>query len=254
MQCLHCGSDCKTNSEIEDMPVSDFIAAIDNIKDIVDPNKTMIVLTGGEPLMRNDIEQCGKMLYERGFPWGMVTNGFYLSQERFKSLLNSGLRSITISLDGFSDAHNWLRGNSYSFAQAKEAISLISREPDIVFDVVTCANKRNFLELDELRDFLISEGVKNWRIFSVSPIGRGNLHPDLKLSSIQFNSLMQFIKQTRAENNIKLNYGCQGFLGSFEGEVRDNLYFCRAGVNVASILGDGSISACPNINPGQYLF
>ena len=248
MSCLHCGSDCKKSSDVDDMPVNDFIAAIDNIKDIVVPNKTMIVLTGGEPLMRKDIEQCGKKLYERGFPWGIVTNGLYLSPERLESLVNSGMRAITISLDGFSDTHNWLRGNSYSFAQAKEAIKLISRVPDLIFDVVTCVNKRNFLELDELRDMLISEGVNNWRIFSISPIGRGNLHPDLKLSPIQLNSLMHFIKQTRLDDKIKLNYGCQGFLGNFEGEVRDNLFFCKAGVNVASVLADGSISACPNIN------
>jgi radical SAM protein with 4Fe4S-binding SPASM domain len=64
---------------------------------------------------------------------------------------------------------------------------------------------------------------------------------------VQFKLLFDFIANTRKEGKIKLNYGCEGFLGNYEGEVRDNLFFCRAGVSVASILADGSISACPNL-------
>lgn len=42
-------------------------------------------------------------------------------------------------------------------------------------------------------------------------------------------------------------YGCEGFLGSYEAEVRDSFYICNAGISVASVLADGSISACPSI-------
>ena len=44
-----------------------------------------------------------------------------------------------------------------------------------------------------------------------------------------------------------MSYGCEGFLGKYEGEVRDHFYSCNAGISVASILADGSISACPSI-------
>ena len=100
LNCLHCGSDCTKESAVKDMPVADFIAAIDDIKSIVNPNKTMIVFTGGEPLMRNDIEICGKQLYDRGFPWGLVSNGLHVTKQRLNSLLQAGLRAVTISLDG----------------------------------------------------------------------------------------------------------------------------------------------------------
>jgi MoaA/NifB/PqqE/SkfB family radical SAM enzyme len=42
----------------------------------------------------------------------------------------------------------------------------------LVYDVVTCANQRNFSELEELKKMLISIGVKKWRIFTIFPIGR----------------------------------------------------------------------------------
>ena len=46
---------------------------------------------------------------------------------------------------------------------------------------------------------------------------------------------------------MHLGYGCEGFLGNYEGDVRDNFYSCNAGISVGSVLIDGSISACPSI-------
>ena len=84
LQCLHCGSDCKRDSTARDMPSEDFFGALDQLYDIV-PNRTMIVLTGGEALLRKDIEQIGIELYRRGFPWGIVTNGMLLSRQKINS-------------------------------------------------------------------------------------------------------------------------------------------------------------------------
>jgi radical SAM enzyme (rSAM/lipoprotein system) len=247
LSCLHCGSDCKKDSSIPDMPVNDFIGAIDQVKHIVDPNNTMFVFTGGEPLVRSDIEKAGEALYERGFPWGIVTNGLLLSERRLNSLVNSGLRSITVSLDGLEQSHNWLRGNTNSFVKAFAAIRVLTQTTGIKYDVVTCVNQKNFGELIQLRDLLIENGVKEWRIFTIFPIGRAAENTLLQLPPGDFKILFDFIQQTRKEGLIKLNFGCEGYLGPYEGEVRDNFFFCRAGINIASILADGSISACPNL-------
>ncbi len=247
LNCLHCGSDCSKDALIKDMPASDFLKALDQLKGIVVPNKTMIVLTGGETLLRNDITEIGIQLYLRGFPWGVVTNGMLLNLNKLDSLLNAGLRSITVSLDGLEPSHNWLRGNPKSFSNALNAIKLLPKVPNLVYDVVTCVNQMNFNELSKLRDLLIQSSVKNWRIFTIFPTGRAQNHQDLFLSPHQMLDLMEFIKHTRNEQKIKLDYGCEGFLGNYEAEVRDQFFFCRAGINIASILIDGSISACPNL-------
>ena len=106
------------------MPFADFLKVIDSITPHVNPNKVLIIISGGEPLMRKDLEQCGLELYRRGFPWGMVSNGLFVTPERFNSLMDSGLRSLTISLDGFEEDHNWMRGNPKSFECAVRAIKL----------------------------------------------------------------------------------------------------------------------------------
>jgi len=247
LNCVHCGSDCKQDAAVKDMPKEDFLKAIDQIIPILNPNKTMIVFTGGEALVRKDLEQVGKALYDRGFPWGIVSNGMLLDQQRLNSLLNSGLRSVTISLDGLEESHNWLRGHKSSFTRAFNAIKLLPKVDDLKYDVVTCVNRRNFDELERIKDLLIKNGIFDWRIFTIFPIGRAASNPDLQLLPDQFKALFEFIRKIRNEGQIKLSYGCEGFLGNYEDLVRDGFFFCRAGVNIASILADGSISACPNL-------
>lgn len=247
LSCKHCGSDCLKDASVKDMPVADFLKAIDEVAGIVNPNKTTIVFTGGEALVRKDIETAGAALYQKGFPWGIVTNGLLLDKKRLDSLVDAGMRSITVSLDGLAESHNWLRGNPNSFSKATEAILLLKDIPDLRYDVVTCINRRNFAELSRIKDLLISLGVKEWRIFTIFPIGRAKENQDLYLLPKEFKGLFEFMKTTRKEGLIRLNYGCEGFLGEYENEVREGFFFCRAGINAASVLADGSISACPSL-------
>lgn len=246
--CKHCGSDCRKSMTQKDMPLADFLQVIDGITPHVNTHKTMIVITGGEPLMRTDLEECGRELYRREYPWGIVSNGLAMTPERIDSLIAAGLRSVTISLDGLEEAHNIMRGHPQSFRNAFNAIKILAKmTDDIVFDVVTCVSARTFDQLPALKEMLIEAGVKQWRIFTIFPIGRAARHEDLQLQPKEFKALFDFIRQTRREGRIDLRYGCEGFLGNYEGEVRDNFFFCRAGVNIGSVLVDGSISACPNL-------
>ena len=247
LECIHCGSDCKQNILISDMPAADFLKVTGQIKTQYNSNKVMIVITGGEPLVRNDIEFCGTELTKQGYPWGIVTNGVLLTRQRLNSLINAGLSSITVSLDGLESSHNWLR-NSKCFVNVISAVELIVEQNELVFDIVTCINQKNYGELDEIKELLISLGIKRWRLFTISPIGRATDNPDLTLTNYQLKGLMEFIKKARVEKRIEVNYECEGFVGKYEMEVRDGFYFCRAGINIASVLLDGSISACPNID------
>jgi len=247
LSCEHCGSDCKQEAAIKDMPIQDFLRVVDTITPHVNPNKVMVTFSGGEPLMRKDLEVCGLELYKRGYPWGLVTNGMALDRNRFDSLLRSGLHSITVSLDGFAEEHNRMRGHEQSFDRAMNAIGMIAQEKEVIYDVVTCVNQYNFHQLEEFKEMLIQEGVKHWRVFTIFPSGRAKDNENLHLSNQQITALLEFIKKTRKENRIKLNFACEGFLGGYEAEVRDYFYHCAAGVNVASILIDGSISGCTSI-------
>ena len=252
LKCRHCGSDCKQIANTPDMPKEDFFKVLDGIATHTDPHKVFVIVSGGEPTMRPDLEECGKGIYSRGFPWGMVTNAYGLTPERYSRLLRSGLHSMTISLDGLQENHDWLRGMPNSFERASRAIKMVVDSNAIAFDVVTCVNRRNFKELPLIKEHLISLGLKNWRLFSIFPAGRAAQDPDLQLPAEMFRGLLDFIKETRKEGRIKASFGCEGFLGHYEGEVRDHFYTCQAGVTVGSVLIDGSISACTSIRSDYH--
>ncbi|MBP5527424.1 MAG: TIGR04133 family radical SAM/SPASM protein [Bacteroidales bacterium] len=253
MSCRHCGSDCKVQPEVKDMPAGDFLKVIDSITPHVDPHKVFIIFTGGEALLRDDLEEVGRELYRREYPWGVVTNGFLLDEKRLESLLASGMHSITVSLDGFEEQHNWIRRHPQSFEKATQAIKLLVQQKDILWDVVTCVNPRSYPHLREFKDYLVSLGVPAWRLFSIFPMGRAAHDPELQLTDEQFRGILDFIKDCRNSEfrtpnpELNVSYACEGFLGEYEQKVRDHFFFCRSGIDVASIRCDGAISGCTSV-------
>ena len=287
VHCLHCGSDCSSSEVTPDMPAEDFLRVIDqSVTPHVDPHKVLIIISGGEPLMRKDLAEVGAALKQRGYPWGMVTNGLALTEKRFKELMAAGLRSIAISFDGLELDHNWLRQHPLAFEGATRAIKLAAQfgvqrgstvvqhgsklsnterealnnieqaptpaeQPNgLVWDVVTCVNQRTINQLDEMQQYLWSIGVRNWRLITIDPMGRAAENPELILTPEQHRQVLDYIREKRKQG-LHISYSCEGFMPEYEMEIRDHLFHCAAGISIASILIDGSISACTSVR-GKY--
>lgn len=248
LACRHCGSDCRTDPGVQDMPLADFLRVLDEeVTPHVDPAEVLVIFSGGEVLIRADLEQAGAEVARRGYPWGMVTNGMALTPQRLQRLLDAGLRSVSVSLDGFENEHNYIRCHPQSYDRALAAVRMVAREPGLAYDVVTCATGATVSYLAEFRDMLIAEGVAAWRLFSIFPMGRAKNDPSLRMTDAQFRELLEFIRRTRREGRIDCSYACEGFLGGYEAEVRDHFYQCAAGISVASVRIDGAISGCTSI-------
>ena len=238
------------------MSVEDFAKVLDDIKERNPVKNLTVCITGGEPLVRSDLEDAGKEIVKRGFHWGIVTNGLLFSKERFVSLLNAGMTSLSFSLDGFENQHNYLRQHPESFEKVVSAIKMVigfqKKYPGrIVYDIITCVHRGNLQTLREFRDFLIEMGVERWRIFSIFPEGRAREN-DLSLNPDEYRSLMDFIAETRSYKNqngksIHLNYSCEGYLGKYELKVRDYFFFCRGGISIGSVWCNGNVGACLSV-------
>jgi radical SAM protein with 4Fe4S-binding SPASM domain len=200
-------------------------------------------------LLRSDLADIGRKLRVQGYRWSLVTNGFNLTPDRLNELMNAGLGAITVSLDGPAAQHNWLRNNPDSFRRAIEAISLVASKQRLNADVVTCVNQRNINLLPEIQEILADTGILKWRLFTITPIGRAAGLHELLLSGEQLNSLWSFIEKNRKSGKVpEASFSCESYLGNFEGKAREGFFFCRAGIHIGSILADGGISACPNID------
>ena len=252
MACRHCGSDCKTVSNVPDMPFEDFTPVLDEVRLHQPHIKTMVFTVGGEPLVRKDIIECGRTITEKGFLWGMVSNGKLIDSYMMNELSDAGLRSLAVDVDGLRDTHNWLRNDNNSFDVVYNAIGHIKKAPHLIWDVITCVNSRNISQLEEIKRMLIEAGVTKWRCFSIVPMGRAKDDNELVLSNSQYRYLMDFIVKTRMEGKIQLSYACEGYLGDYEGLVRRSHFLCSAGLTTASVLSDGSISGCLSIRSNYH--
>lgn len=76
LSCRHCGSDCRVDPGVRDMPIEDFLKVLDEeVTPHVDPAQVLVIFSGGEVLVRPDLERAGAEVTRRGYAWGMVTNG-----------------------------------------------------------------------------------------------------------------------------------------------------------------------------------
>ena len=161
----------------------------------------------------------------------------------------AGMRTITISHDGPAEVHDWLRGREGSHDRACRALAMLARAPWLeALDVVTCVHPRNLAHLDATRAELTALGVPSMRMAVISPIGRAAGDRELVLAPEEFRGLMAWLESRRGTPGTAVTFSEAGFVGACDTTVRDQPFFCRAGVNVAGIMADGSIAACPNID------
>ena len=259
LNCGHCGSDCKASSGMPDADEKLFYSALEDIRKSQDPSKVMVGITGGEPIMRNDLANIISEVRSMGFPVGIVSNGFALTPRKFVELVNSGLNSLTISLDGLEKEHNSLRKHPKSFANAMLAIrnaaefvrQSMGRTP-FDFDVVTCVHPGNIGTLHGIRDVLFLAGVRNWRLFGIFPSGRAE-DGGFQLSKEQYYSMLDFISWERDKGEMNISYSCEGWLGDYEMRARGSYYFCRAGITNAGIFADGSVGGCISVRSRDFI-
>lgn len=259
LNCGHCGSDCTASCNVPNADQNLFYSALESIKTRFNPANVMVGITGGEPLMRQDLPQIIQHIKQMGFPVGIVSNGFAMTPQKFIELINAGLNTLTFSLDGLKKEHNQLRKNPLSYQHVytaiKNAASFIEQSKNKAhfdFDVVTCVSPINIGSLEQIKDSLLQAGVKHWRLFAIFPSGRA-VSQQYNLSREQFTYLMEFILQERKKNEIEVSYSCEGWLDKYEAKVRSSYYFCRAGITNAGIFIDGKVGGCISARSKDFI-
>jgi len=250
LNCLHCGSDCSSYNSPKELTKDEWINFINYLSINFDPKSITIVITGGEPLMYENIIEIGSYITKKGFRWGIVSNGYLLDELKYNTLIDSGIKYATISLDGLEDSHNYLRNINTGYEKVINAIKLINSSKNLT-DVVTCVYEKNLSQLDAVADLLISLKVKRWRLFSIISKGRASENNHLQLNKTQWKNLIKWISENKkkyAKKGLNINFSCEGyFKEKVDQKIRDFPFFCRAGVNISGILNDGSIAVTNRI-------
>jgi MoaA/NifB/PqqE/SkfB family radical SAM enzyme len=192
------------------MPAAHFLEALDTI-----PKKCRrrlrVIIVGGEPLLRPDLPDIGSEISKRGIFWGMVTNATLYSQIIQDRLSAAGLGYLYVHIDGMEAAHNRARNNIPNFRYASRCISLALADGRISVTVLTLVTGQNIHQMETLYRWLSGLGVKSWRIFTAD-----------NLDGLSFRKLMDFItsKRRTAGKIPDIQFGCEGYVGPYEGKVR----------------------------------
>ena len=245
--CFHCGSSC-TAQEEGGLTTQEYRAILDQVKADFDIREIQLCITGGEPLLRPDFFDIMGYAHERGFHWGMTSNATLITQETAHRLAQCGMGTISVSIDGLPETHDRLRGFPGGYALAMRGIENLIREDAFhAIQVTTVVNHENIRELDALFEIMLGLDIDSWRVINLEPIGRALGHPELMCTRDDYKRLFDFIIEKRNEG-YPVEYGCSHYLGpSYETKTRNWYWMCSAGLFVASIMANGDIGACLDI-------
>lgn len=248
--CEHCGSRCDAKQQGEEIEAEYLKKTLKEIADKYDASKVFLDITGGEPTIRKDLFDIMKYAVSLGFKWGMTSNGMLITKSVMKKIEEAEMSTVSISIDGLAETHEKFRKVPNSFPRILKAIKMLQDSPVVkIVQVTTVVNQRNIDQLEEIYQMLLDNGVKYWRVVNCDPIGRANDNSNILLSVDQYKYIFDFIREKQAENKMTaITYGCSHYLGlDLEKTVRQNYFFCMAGLNVGSILSNGDIFVCPNV-------
>lgn len=200
-----------------------------------------INLGGGEPLLRSDIEDIVRKIIEKGVDVQIVTNGTVYNEKLLIMLKRLGVMSIQVSIDGFEDEHDTIRGKGTFRKSIKTLKFLIGHGCPAVAAVVM--TKLNYHSLPDLTEYLHRLGVKKMGVFRFIPAGRGKINADLQLDAEELRQLSDTLARLE-EKYGRHFFKCDHSLGVFAGE-RKNGGGCELGQKCLNIRPNGDVTGCP---------
>lgn len=214
----------------------------------------MLVLTGGEPLLRHDLEQLVQAGREQGLMPVIGTNGTLLDARRAESLRDAGAAGLSISLDS-SDArfHDRLRGLPGAWAGARRGLAAAGKAglAIVLQSTVFEANRR---DLTALADIAGQAGVMAFNVFFLVCTGRGVTQSDLTSASYE-ETLREIALLQERHPGMKIRARCAPYMrriqglhaGEGSGNYADWSSACLAGRRYFRITPQGRVTPCPYI-------
>lgn len=210
---------------------------IDIAKKIVDEAYEMGVInfdiTGGEPFVHKDIGKLLEYISLKGMIITIFTNGTILNKNLLKTLIQSNIKKLKISLDGYNDeSHDSIRGKG-TFKKTVKNIKIL-KENEIDIEINTVIHKKNINNIRELFDFLETLEVP-YHMDRYVPMN----NPENDQLHVSHNEYLEAIK----------SYTDKYVLNSLSNE-NSSQYFCGAGNSYLFIRANGNVSLCPTMPEG----
>ncbi len=207
LRCVH----CRSSSEIEvkghpDFPTSEAFRIID---DIVSYARPVVVLSGGEPLVRGDVFEIAGYGTKKGLRMCLATNGTLVTDEICEKIKQSGIKIVSLSLDGSEEAvHDNFRNQQGAFAGTINAARLFNKH-EIEFLINSSFTKRNQDEIPRVYELAKELGATAWYLFMIVPTGRGEEIMNELISKDDYEEILDWhYDMEKAEQDILVRPTC----------------------------------------------
>ncbi|MBX7078067.1 MAG: radical SAM protein [Nannocystaceae bacterium] len=251
-KCLHCGPRAGLPRE-DELDTEEALALVDEMAQM---GVGEVVLIGGEAYLRNDFILVIRRIREHGMTATMTTGGYNMSRERAEAMVEAGIQSVSVSIDGLRESHDHVRNRPQSWDRAFTALRHL-RDAGSRIACNTQINQRTRTELLPLLELLAAEGVKAWQLQITMPHGAAADHPELLVQPYQFVELFETLDRVEdrcRELGVVIWPGNNlGYFGPFEHKLRrhqrgeGHFSGCNAGLSVMGIESNGAIKSCPSV-------
>lgn len=197
LKCAHCYLDSTSLDNPDDITAKEGMEFVDSISSL-SPG-AMLILTGGEPLLRPDFFEIASYASRKGLYVTVGTNGTLIDDEVARRLRESGVKGAGISIDSALPAfHDSFRGVDGAWEGALSGIRALKRE-GVEFQTQFTATRENSGDLEDVIALSLREGAKAVNVFFLVCTGRGSGMTDL--SAQEYESALRRI--ARAEKELR---------------------------------------------------
>jgi radical SAM protein len=171
LQCRHCRANAQRDCDPNELTSADARRLVDDLLSF--PKLPLLVLTGGDPIKREDVFELVDYAVRRGLQVAMTPSATPLvSFGVVRRLKASGLHRLAVSLDGADAAtHDGFRRVAGSFDRTLEIIDF-ARRVELPVQVNTTVVRGNVQQLDQIAELLGGMGIVLWSVFFLIPTGR----------------------------------------------------------------------------------
>ena len=205
LSCVHCRAAATMGPYTGELDTAACLKLLDEIKETGDP---IVILTGGEPLLRPDIFEIARYGTDKGLRMVMAPNGTLITEAAAGRMVEAGIRRISISLDGATrERHDDFRGVPGAFDGALRGIRL-AKAAGIEFQINTTITKANLEEMPKIQELAVELGAVAHHIFLLVPTGRGKYIADQAIDAAQYESALNWFYDQRDKTPLQLKATC----------------------------------------------